>query len=74
MPYRDTEGQENHVAACGAPGEWPDVDFGALVQGRRRQSSLIRSFSTKLCKGRDAYKPYKNRDSLLLVCLAAYYA
>ena len=59
MPYRGTEGQENHVAACGAPGEWPDVDFGALVQGRRSQSSLIRSFSTKLCKGRMPLNPTK---------------
>ena len=55
----DTDGQKNHVAACGAPGEWPNVDFGALLQGRRRQDSFHRSFSAKLCKVRRPPNPTK---------------
>jgi hypothetical protein len=37
----DTDGEKNHVAACGAPGEWPDVDFGALLQGQPCQSRCL---------------------------------
>jgi hypothetical protein len=44
MPSRDTEGQENLVAIRGAPDEWPDVDFGALLLGWRRQSSVRAGF------------------------------
>jgi hypothetical protein len=55
----DTDGQKNHVAACGEPGKWPDVDFGALLQGRRCQSSFHRSSSAKLCKVRGPSYPTK---------------
>jgi len=36
-----------------------DLDFGALSQGRRRQSSFHRSFSAKLCKVRRPPNPTK---------------
>jgi hypothetical protein len=36
----DTNDQKNHVAACGAPGKWPDVDFGAPLQGPAMSEQL----------------------------------
>jgi hypothetical protein len=39
--------------------KWPDVDFGALLQGWRCQSSFHRSSSAKLCKVRLAPNPTK---------------
>jgi hypothetical protein len=61
VPYRMPMVKRNHLAACGAPGEWADVDFDALLQGRRCHRSFHRSFSAKLCKVRRPSNPTKLR-------------
>src|SRR6266404_6583231 len=65
----DADGEKNHVAACGAPGEWPDVDFGALMQGRRVSEQISSLVQRETMQSSATSEPYKDRDRLLLLCL-----